>query len=166
MEILFDIFESREKCLIFTSYIRMAEYLKSDIKERFGVYTNVINGETDVTDRQKIVDKFTNHPGPGALILNPRAAGTGLNIVAANHVIHYNLEWNPALEDQATARAHRRHQTLPVTVHRLFYANTVEEVINERLSRKRDIADAVIVGTEEKDTDVADIARAISMSPI
>ena len=67
-------------------------------------------------------------------MLNPRAGGSGLNIAAANHVIHYNPEWNPALEDQASARAHRRGQKRPVTVRRLIYAGTVEEVIDQRFA--------------------------------
>ena len=166
LELLTEIFENKEKCLIFTSYTKMADYLKEDICNRFGVYSNVIDGRTEVPDRQKIVDEFSDINSPGVLILNPQAAGTGLNITTANHVIHYNLEWNPALEDQSTARSHRRGQSLPVTVHRLFYANTVEDIINERLSRKRDIAETAIVGTEGKDVDVADIANAISISPV
>jgi len=101
-----------------------------------------------------------------ALVLNPKAAGTGLNITAANHVIHYNLEWNPAIEDQATARSHRRGQTRPVTVHRLFHPGTVEEVIDQRAQRKRAIASQAVVGTEGGDEDIADIARAMELSPV
>jgi SNF2 family DNA or RNA helicase len=98
-------------------------------------------------------------------VLNPRAGGAGLNITAANHDIHYNPEWNPALEDQASARAHRRGQVLPVTVHRLLVANTVEEVISERLDRKRSIAETAIVGVVGEDDDYADIIAALSRSP-
>ncbi len=75
--------------------------------------------------------------GAALLALNPRAAGVGLNITAATHVVHYNLEWNPAVEDQASARAYRKGQDRPVTIHRLYYANTVEEAMNDRLTRKR-----------------------------
>ena len=67
------------------------------------------------------------------LVLNPIAAGTGLNITGANHVIHYNLEWNPALEDQSSARAYRRGQEKTVFIYRLYYKGTVEEVVNERI---------------------------------
>ena len=103
---------------------------------------------------------------PAALILNPRAAGTGLNITAANHVVHFNLEWNPAVEDQATARAHRRGQKQTVTVHRFFYVNTVEDVINDRMERKRQLATAAVVGTDGRDTDIQDILHALRMSPL
>lgn len=99
------------------------------------------------------------------MILNPRAAGTGLNITAANHVIHYNLEWNPAVEDQASARAYRRGQTRPVTVHRLFYIDTVEETIDERLAAKRLLFGMAVVGTDGSKDDVADIAAALARSP-
>jgi SNF2 family DNA or RNA helicase len=100
------------------------------------------------------------------LILNPKAAGTGLNITAANHVIHFNLEWNPAVEDQASARAHRRGQMQIVTVHRFFYIDTVEDVINDRMARKRQLASAAIVGTDGADADMQDILRALRVSPV
>ena len=80
--------------------------------------------------------------------------------------MHYNLEWNPAIEDQASARAHRRGQTRPVTVHRLFYVNTVEDVISERMIRKRDLAKAAVVGTDGSEHDVDDLIRAIRVSPV
>ena len=89
----------------------------------------------------------------------------GLNITAANHVIHYNLEWNPAVEDQASARAHRRGQTRPVTVHRFFYINTVEDVIDDRMKRKRELATTAIVGTDGRDQEMDDILRALRISP-
>ena len=116
--------------------------------------------------RQKRVDEFSAYDGPGALVMNPKAAGVGLNITAANHVIHYNLEWNPAVEDQASARAHRRGQTRVVTVHRLFYAHTVEEVMDDRMQTKRQIADAAIVGTSGRDQEMSDLLRALRVSPI
>jgi SNF2 family DNA or RNA helicase len=112
------------------------------------------------------VDIFQNKSGSAVLILNPKAAGVGLNITAASHVIHYNLEWNPAVEDQATARAYRRGQTKPVTVHRLFHANTIEEVIDQRMARKRDIAGEAVIGVEGVEDDLADILRAIELSPL
>jgi len=89
-----------------------------------------------------------------------------LNITAANHVIHYNLEWNPAIEDQASARAHRKGQTRPVTVYRLFYADTVEEAINERLEKKREISEAAVIGTNGRKSDNTDILQALLKSPL
>jgi SNF2 family DNA or RNA helicase len=100
------------------------------------------------------------------LILNPRAAGTGLNIVAANHVIHYNLEWNPALEDQASARAYRRGQKKVVFVHRLYYINTVDQIINERIEYKRALSETAVVGSSGSHEDINDIMAALKMSPL
>ncbi len=165
-ELLEEVFYSGEKVLVFTSYTRMIDILGRDIQARFNVQTGFIDGRVEVGIRQSIVDRFTNEKDFSALILNPRAAGAGLNITAANHVIHYNLEWNPAIEDQASARAYRRGQTLPVTVHRLFYANTVDEVINDRIVRKRDIADKAVVGTSGQSNDIEDILKALRMTPM
>ncbi len=166
LEILEEIVLNGEKAIIFTSFISMSDLLASELPIRFSIPSWQIDGRTPVAERQEVVDAFSAVAGSAVLILNPRAAGTGLNITAANHVIHYTLEWNPAVEDQATARAFRRGQILPVTVHRLFYPDTVEEVINERLDRKRQLAEVAVVGTEATEVEVADIARALQLSPI
>jgi SNF2 family DNA or RNA helicase len=166
LEILDEIFAGGEKVLIFTSYTGMADILLADISSRYAVPCSVIDGRTPVLDRQPSVDRFGQVMTASALILNPRAAGTGLNITAANHVIHYNLEWNPAVEDQATARAYRRGQVRPVTVHRLFHPGTVEEVIDQRTQRKRAVAAQAVIGTEGQQDDLADIMRAMQLSPV
>jgi SNF2 family DNA or RNA helicase len=166
VEILDEIFENGEKVLVFTSYTQMTDILLSDIRRRYAVPCAVIDGRTPVAGRQPIIDRFGQVMTAAALILNPKAAGTGLNITAANHVVHYNLEWNPAVEDQATARAYRRGQIRPVTVHRLFHPGTVEEVIDERTQRKRAIAAGAVVGTEGQEEDLADIVRALQLSPV
>jgi SNF2 family DNA or RNA helicase len=92
-----EIFSNREKVLVFTSYNRLASFVKRTIKERYGLFAETVNGETPIAERQDIIDAFTNVRGSALLALNPRAAGTGLNITSATHVIHYNLEWNPAV---------------------------------------------------------------------
>lgn len=166
LEILEEIFLCNEKVLIFSSYSKMIDLLLQDIKNRFsGVYGDWIDGRVGVPERQSKVDSFSEAKDPGLLVLNPRAAGTGLNITAANHVIHYNLEWNPAVEDQASARAYRRGQDKPVTVHRLYYANTVEEVINTRVERKRELVRSAIVGTAGEQDDYDDILKALTLTP-
>ena len=144
----------------------MIEIIVNDINERFSVYTNFINGSVSAEERQNIIDNFSNIEGPGILVLNPKAAGAGLNITCANHVIHYNLEWNPALEDQASARAYRRGQGKTVFVHRLYYANTIEEVINERIQKKRDISDIAIIGNQGTKKDKEDLIKALRISPL
>jgi SNF2 family DNA or RNA helicase len=136
-----------------------------DIPQRFNIPIWSINGDTPIDDRQKIVDVFNEFDGPAMLVLNPKAAGAGLNITGANHVIHYNLEWNPALEDQASARAYRRGQQKTVFVYRLYYIDTVEQVVNERIERKRDISDVAIIGNDGISQDRADIIRAMQLIP-
>lgn len=164
-EILEEIVDNEEKILIFTSFNKMNDLLVSDLHKRFGVPVFSITGSTEVGDRQKIIDKFTVYIGSAILVLNPKAAGAGLNITAANHVIHYNLEWNPAIEDQASARSYRRGQDKNVFIYRLFYVGTIEEIINERISRKREISEAAIIGNQGE-MNKEDLDRALRISPI
>jgi SNF2 family DNA or RNA helicase len=166
IEILEEILLNNEKVLVFTSYRKMIQILVNDIPRRFGTYTDYIDGTVEVEERQGKVDRFGKQLGAALLVLNPKAAGIGLNIAHANHVIHYNLEWNPAVEDQASARAYRRGQTRPVTVHRLFYSNTIEEIIDQRIQKKRDMSGHAVIGHDGKLDDLADIVRALEISPI
>lgn len=163
-EILDEIFQKGEKAIVFTSFNEMNRIFNCDIPRRFNVDTFSITGETNINDRQVIVDTFSNLKGSALLVLNPKAAGTGLNITKANHVIHYNLEWNPAVENQASARAYRRGQKKTVFVYRLFYINTIEEVINDRINKKREISDLAVKGNQG-DTDQNDLIRALKLSP-
>ena len=165
-EILDEIVASGEKAIIFTSFKAMTDLLVEDLGRRFAIPTAFIDGRTAIDERQLTIDRFSAVSGSALLVLNPRAAGTGLNITAANHVIHYNLEWNPAVEDQASARAYRRGQTRPVTVHRLFYADTVEEVIDQRLTSKRALASRAVIGVDGGEDNLADIAAALARSPV
>jgi SNF2 family DNA or RNA helicase len=166
IEILEEIFARGQKALVFSSFTGMTDILLEDIPERFpAAWAGFIDGRVPVVDRQSLVDRFSEHEGFGFLALNPKAAGVGLNITAANHVIHYNPEWNPAVEDQASARAHRRKQKLPVTVHHLFFADSVEEVVVDRLNLKRMIAGGAVVG-HKGTSDASDIARALKISPL
>lgn len=166
IEIMEEIVAAYGKVLIFTSYQQSADLLFRELALCFNIHTDIIDGRTPIGERQPKVDFFTNYRSAAALILNPRAAGTGLNISAANHVIHFNLEWNPAVEDQASARAYRRGQKQSVTVHRFYYIDTVEAVINERMERKRQLAQTAIIGTDGSYADVQDILRAMQASPI
>lgn len=165
-EIVEEIVDGRGKVIVFTSYSGSIDLIREEIRTRYGIFVDAIDGRVPISERQNKVDAFAAHASSAMLVLNPRAAGVGLNITAANHVIHFNLEWNPAVEDQASARVYRRGQTRTVTVHRFFYINTVEEIINDRLQRKRDLAEAAIVGTDGREQDVDDILRAIRISPV
>lgn len=165
-DILEEVFASGEKALVFTSYTKMADLIADEAVSRHGVFARTLDGRLPIDDRQPLLDAFEAVEGPGLLVLNPRAGGSGLNITAANHVIHYNPEWNPALEDQASARAYRRGQTKPVTVHRLFYAGTVEEVVDERLQRKRALAETAVVGVAGDESSLEDVMAALERSPL
>jgi SNF2 family DNA or RNA helicase len=165
-EIVEEIFSRNEKVIIFTSFTFMADLIASHIKEAHSAFAEVIDGRLAIDERQPLIDSFSQTVGCAALVLNPKAGGTGLNITAANHVIHYNPEWNPALEDQASARAHRRGQTLPVTIHRLLVAETVEEAVDDRLTRKRALSGTAVIGIEGHEDDYADIVAALRRTPM
>ena len=160
LELLYEAFMNGRKVLIFSTFNGTIELFSRVAGTLPPAYWNAINGLTPQADRQKIVEEFTQFEGPGCLILNPNAAGSGLNITAATIVIHFTLYWNPALEAQASARAHRRGQTQPVRVYRLYYPRTVEEVMLERSLRRREMGDAVL---QDAEAEKADLRRAIDM---
>jgi SNF2 family DNA or RNA helicase len=164
-EVLEEIALSNEKAIIFTSFNRMIDIMVKDLSYRFSVPTLYLNGDIEAEERQKTIDKFSQINGSAIIICNPRVAGSGLNITAANHVIHYNLEWNPAVEDQASARAYRRGQEKTVFVHRFYYINTVEEIINERIQNKRILSETAVIGNNGTEQDKKDLIRALSLSP-
>jgi len=166
VEILSEVFENKEKAVIFTAYRDMVDLFISDLPLRFNnLYIDWIDGRVPSDERQKKVDDFNNYQGIGVLVLNTRAAGTGLNITGANHVIHYSLEWNPSDEDQASARVYRTGQTKVVRIHRLFYINTVDEYINERLEQKRVVIDHAIQGVKGEEDLYEEITKALEKSP-
>jgi SNF2 family DNA or RNA helicase len=164
-DLLWEVLSSGEKALVFTSFNLTAERLAKWLAAGWpDIYINSINGSTPVDDRQKIVDEFSEF-GRGVLILNPQAAGVGLNITAANHVVHFNPEWNPALTEQASKRAHRNGQTRPVTVHYLFYTQTVEELVASSQDMKRAIGKALVPGVLLPLSESDVIKRLISWGP-
>lgn len=166
LELLEEIFQQGEKCLIFTSYTGMTDIFRADLPQRFpGCFFSFIDGRVPVPERQQTVDDFSAVTTGGALFLNPKAAGVGLNITAANHVIHYNPEWNPALEDQASARAYRRKQQRPVTIHQMFFADSVEELVVGRLALKRGLAEHAATG-HDGDATVSEVMQALQISPL
>lgn len=166
VELLEEIFANGEKALIFSSFHGVADLLSRELPLLYPrAHFDTIDGRTPVENRQNIVDVFFQHQGVGALLLNPKAAGSGLNITAANHVIHYNPEWNPALTAQASARAFRRKQTRPVTIHHLYHPGTVEEVIIERSQFKQALADGAVTGHDGYPSS-SDLANALAISPM
>ncbi|MHA7281980.1 DEAD/DEAH box helicase [Arthrobacter sp. TMS2-4] len=144
LRIIAEAFSRGEKVLVFASFQQALDSLLDAVRTGHpDAFLAVLDGRLSPSNRQAIIDVFSGFSGAGALFMNPQAAGVGLNITAANHVVHFNPEWNPALTSQATARAHRRKQTLPVTVHHFFYENTVEEDALLRSDWKRALAGRV-----------------------
>ena len=117
-------------------------------------------GGLSLSRRDNMVADFQQGSAAPVLIVSTRAGGTGLNLTAATHVVHYDRWWNPAVEDQATDRAHRIGQTRTVEVHKLVTAGTIEERIAEMLERKRALADAVVGAGESWITELDDAALA------
>lgn len=140
--------------LVFTQYVAMARLLERHLGAR-GVGTQLLHGGTPVRKREEMVQRFQDGEAP-VFLLSLKAAGTGLNLTRADHVIHYDRWWNPAVEDQATDRAYRIGQTRPVQVHRLIAEGTVEDRIAGMLAAKRDLADAVLGSGEAALTELTD----------
>ncbi|WP_233157850.1 DEAD/DEAH box helicase [Actinokineospora bangkokensis] len=132
--------------LVFTQYVQMARLLERHLGDR-GVPTRFLHGGTPVPRREEMVAEFQEGKVP-VFLLSLKAAGTGLNLTRADHVVHYDRWWNPAVEDQATDRAYRIGQTRPVQVHRLIAAGTLEERIAALLESKQELASAVLGGGE------------------
>jgi SNF2 family DNA or RNA helicase len=128
--------------LVFTQYVEMARLLERHLADR-GVDAPLLHGGLPVARREAMVDAFQRGENR-VFLLSLNAAGTGLNLTRAGHVVHYDRWWNPAVEDQATDRAYRIGQTRPVQVHRLVTEGTIEQKIGELLTRKRNLADAVL----------------------
>ncbi|WP_419993331.1 DEAD/DEAH box helicase [Streptomyces boninensis] len=148
--------------LVFTQYVQMAKLLERHLAAR-GVPAQLLHGGTPVPEREAMVERFQSGEVP-VFLLSLKAAGTGLNLTRAEHVVHYDRWWNPAVEAQATDRAYRIGQTQPVQVHRLIAEGTIEDRIAEMLTRKQGLADAVLGSgeagfTELSDADLAELVE-------
>jgi len=161
--LLREAFQNGRKVIVFALFNRIGDLIREACRDFPATYWGAINGSTAQEIRQPTIDEFSEHDGPACLILNPKAAGAGLNITAATVVIHYTPVWNPAVEAQASARAHRRGQTEPVTVYRLFYKDTVEEVMIDRSLWKSELANET-VPVSIRDGD--DLKRALEIMPV
>ena len=145
-ELLGTILAENGSVLVFTQYVAMARLLERHLAAA-SVPTLFLHGGTPIRAREQMVQAFQDGEAP-VFLLSLKAGGTGLNLTRADHVLHYDRWWNPAVEDQATDRAHRIGQTRPVQVHRMVTEGTIEQRIDELLRRKRSLADAVL-GTGE-----------------
>ncbi|MDP3969045.1 MAG: DEAD/DEAH box helicase [Nocardioides sp.] len=140
--------------LVFTQYVAMARLLEDHLARR-GVPSQLLHGGTPVAQREQMVADFQDGRVP-VFLLSLKAGGTGLNLTRADHVVHFDRWWNPAVEEQATDRAYRIGQTRPVQVHRVIVEGTVEQRVAELLRQKRALADSVLAGGETALTELSD----------
>lgn len=138
--------DSGESTLIFTQYVQMGNLIVEHCTSQ-GFDVGFLHGSKTVAQRERLTEAFQSGELP-VLVLSLKAGGTGLNLTAASHVVHYDRWWNPAVEDQATDRAYRIGQDKMVTVHRLVTEGTVEDRIAAMLDQKRKLADSVLTGGE------------------
>ena len=138
-EVLGELLENRHKALVFSQFVDHLHII-SNYLEQQGINYQYLDGSTSVAERKKRVDAFQAGSGD-VFLISLKAGGTGLNLTAADYVIHTDPWWNPAVEDQASDRAHRIGQQRPVTIYRLVAKDTIEEKIVELHHHKRDLAD-------------------------
>lgn len=139
-----------EKCLIFTQYKEMGSLLESDLEQCFDTPVVFLHGELTRKKREQMIDAFQSDDrnSPKIFILSLKAGGVGINLTKANHVIHFDRWWNPAVENQATDRAYRIGQTKDVFVYKFITSGTVEERIDEMIERKLALSDSLLAQGE------------------
>lgn len=161
-EVLGVVLDEGESALVFSQYVEMGALIEARLAQ-LGVEALFLHGSVPVGRREEMVAAFQSGRVP-VFLLSLKAGGVGLNLTRATHVIHYDRWWNPAVEDQATDRAHRIGQQRPVQVHRLITEGTLEDRIAELLEKKRDLAEAVVGGGEAwiaelSDDELADLVK-------
>jgi len=165
-EICDEIASRQEKALIFTQFREITDSLADYLATVFGRTGVILHGGTAVKKRQALVEQFQSDDGPPFFILSLKAGGTGLNLTAACHVIHFDRWWNPAVENQATDRAFRIGQKHNVLVHKFITTGTVEEKIDAMITEKQKMADEILSsGKEVNLTELPDdeILRLVSL---
>ncbi|MFF9643728.1 SNF2-related protein [Kitasatospora aureofaciens] len=153
-ELLEEALAEGDRTLVFTQYAEFGTMLRPYLERRLGEEVLYLHGGVPRARREELVRRFQSPDGPGVFLLSLRAGGTGLNLTAANQVIHLDRWWNPAVEEQATDRAFRIGQRRDVQVRRLVCVGTVEERIDELLTAKRSLADTVVGAGEQWLTDL------------
>jgi superfamily II DNA or RNA helicase len=165
-EILTEALAEGDRALCFTQFAEFGHLLRGHLQERLGREVLFLHGGTPRSARDDMVQRFQSAGGPPVFVLSLKAGGTGLNLTAANHVIHFDRWWNPAVEDQATDRAFRIGQRKNVQVRKLTCLGTLEERIDMLIAQKKDLADR-IVGTGEAwltELDTAQLRELVSLS--
>ena len=156
IQLVQSIIDNDEKTLIFTQYKEMGDILTHVIEEECNTTPLFFHGSLNVNQREEMINKFQTDPDTKVMILSLKAGGTGLNLTSATNVIHYDLWWNPAVEDQATDRTYRIGQDKNVMVHRLITLGTFEEKIDEMLKSKKELADMAVYEGEKIITELSD----------
>ena len=150
------ILDNNEKTLIFTQYKEMGDILCKVIADECNTDPLFFHGSLTVPQREELINKFQTEDDSKVMILSLKAGGTGLNLTSATNVIHYDLWWNPAVEDQATDRTYRIGQDKNVMVHRMITLGTFEEKIDEMLKAKKELADLAVYEGEKIITELSD----------
>lgn len=145
-EVLTELLKNNHKALVFSQFVDHLAFIRAYLEEN-NVSYQYLDGSTPMKERKKRVDAFQAGVGD-VFLISLKAGGTGLNLTAADYVIHMDPWWNPAVEDQASDRAHRMGQVRPVTIYRIVAKNTIEEKIVQLHKQKRDLADSLLEGTE------------------
>ena len=143
-ELLDDILGNHHKALVFSQFVDHLQILSRFLDDR-GIAYQYLDGSTPVATRRKRINDFQAGSGD-VFLISLKAGGSGLNLTAADYVIHMDPWWNPAVEDQASDRAHRIGQLRPVTIYRLVMADSIEEQIIKLHRDKRDLADSLLAG--------------------
>jgi non-specific serine/threonine protein kinase len=157
-ELTEEIASRQEKVLVFTQFKEMTAPIATFMATLFGRPGLVLHGGTPVGERKKLVDRFQHEDGPPFFVLSLKAGGSGLNLTAASHVIHFDRWWNPAVENQATDRAFRIGQMKNVMVHKFVCKGTVEEKIDALIAAKSGLALELLEGAETLLTEMDDDA--------
>ena len=156
-EIAQELAERQEKVLIFTQFTEIIPALHDHLSTIFGRAGLILHGATAIKKRKAIVEDFQHEDGPPFFILSLKAGGTGLNLTAASHVIHFDRWWNPAVENQATDRCFRIGQKKNVLVHKFVTTGTIEEKIDQMINDKKELAENLLGGGDEiKLTELSD----------
>lgn len=156
MSILHNIVDNDEKVLVFTQYKEMGSILEKITKEEFDFDPLFFHGSLNVKQREEMIKEFSEDSKKKVMILSLKAGGLGLNLTSASNVIHYDLWWNPAVEDQATDRTYRIGQDKNVMVHRFITLSTFEEKIDKIIKDKRELADSAVFIGEKIITELSD----------
>ncbi len=156
LDLVQNIIDRGEKTLIFTQYKEMGDILCRVISQECNTEPLFFHGSLTVPQREDLIERFQNNDESKIMILSLKAGGTGLNLTSATNVIHYDLWWNPAVEDQATDRTYRIGQDKNVMVHRMITLGTFEEKIDEMLKSKKELADIAVYEGEKIITELTD----------